>query len=145
MRRSIFVFVAVIIFCNNSSDPEETSKESKGPCQIQVVADSTRCDRAPSDILHPTLDLSDLELPPQQRSNLSEPSGKAQMATNAPWRCGTCWRLVKAKQDYCPTCGGHWSTVYDRSFVPGHAEHKDDRSWQQWDRRTQKGGVKGTP
>ena len=33
-----------------------------------------------------------------------------------PWKCGYCKKMAKAKAEYCPTCGQHWTSCQDRQF-----------------------------
>ena len=44
-----------------------------------------------------------------------------------PWRCANCRRMAKAKAEYCPSCGQHWTVCQDRAFQPPH------RSQQHWE------------
>lgn len=110
MRRSIFVFVAIVIICNNSSNSEETSKESKSPCQIQVVANPTRRCRAQFDSWNTSLDLSNIGYPSQQRPILPQSYSKEDGAI-----CHKCplamWNMLEAYESQARVLPYMWRTL----------------------------------
>ena len=53
-----------------------------------------------------------------------------------PWRCKTCWRLIKAKQQYCPSCGGWWGDVNDTTYQKRPSQVQQDWQWNEWEETT---------
>ena len=56
-------------------------------------------------------------------------------ADTQPWRCKVCWRLVKAKQSFCPSCGGWWGEVNDSTYQKKQPRDQD-WNWEAWEEQS---------
>lgn len=69
---------------------------------------------------------------------------KAMASHVEPWKCKSCLRMVKAKAEFCPSCGGWWEDVWDATFQHQRRQESSKRTdnswtWHNWTREPSAG------
>ena len=116
----LYIFICLTLFVNHLAI---TAQKGASTCEASLVADQAGVlsHRVSSKVLrwmivtlsnHHSRDTVFLGRVKQKLDKMNTTT------ENQPWRCKVCWRLVKAVQPYCPSCGGWWGEVNDSTFQP---------------------------